>query len=444
MNQSYMKEKPILPLLLSLSLPMMLSMLVSSLYNIVDSIFVARISEEAMTALSLVYPVQNLITAIAVGYGIAMNAVIAHSLGANARKTADIAATQGTMFNIIHGIVVNILGLLLMPSFLRLFTSDPDVIRLGLQYTTITLSFSVIIMTSISFEKLFQAVGMMLISMAGMMAGCIVNIVLDPVLIFGYGPFPAMGIQGAAWATGIGQLVTLLLYLIAYVAKEMPVNLRLHHIKPQALICRRLYAIGIPSALSMALPSFLVSALNGILAGFSGNYVVVLGIYYKLQTFLYLPANGIIQGMRPLLSYNQGAAKQQRVRTIYRITCVLIAGIMGIGMIICQIIPAQLAGLFTNNSETITASAVALRMISMGFLASSLSVTSAGALEALGKGTMSFLISLLRYVVIIIPGAYLLSRQIGVTGVWHAFWIAESLTALAAFFIYRKTGRQTV
>lgn len=441
MDQTYMKEKPIFPLLMSMAFPMMITMLVNSLYNIVDSMFVAKISEDAMAALSLVYPVQNLIISIAVGFGVGMNAMIALFLGAGEKDRADAAATQGLVLNLIHGVVLSIAGIAIIPGFLRMFTEDRQVIQMGCDYGFIVFSFSVIIMASVTFEKLYQAIGKMVLTMAAMLSGCIVNIILDPVMIFGLGPVPAMGIQGAAWATGIGQTVTLLVFVIAYVRYPITVTLKRKYMKPEKSICTRFYAIGIPATLNMALPSLLVSVLNGILAGFSQSYVVVLGVYYKLQSFLYLPANGIVQGMRPLISYNYGAKEGKRVRKIYRTALGLIAAIMGTGTLLCQGIPGVLIGLFTENAETITAGTTALRVICMGFVVSAVSVTTAGALEAFGKGLQSFVISLLRYVIIMIPAAFLLSRVLGPSGVWHGFWIAELLTALAAFGIYKKEVR---
>lgn len=441
MDQTYMKEKPIFPLLMSMAFPMMITMLVNSLYNIVDSMFVAKISEDAMAALSLVYPVQNLIISIAVGFGVGMNAMIALFLGAGEKDRADAAATQGLVLNLIHGVVLSIAGIAIIPGFLRMFTEDEPVIQMGCDYGFIVFSFSIIIMASVTFEKLYQAIGKMVLTMAAMLSGCIVNIILDPVMIFGLGPVPAMGIQGAAWATGIGQTITLLVFVIAYVRHPVTVTLKRKYMKPEKGICTRFYAIGIPATLNMALPSLLVSVLNGILAGFSQSYVVVLGVYYKLQSFLYLPANGIVQGMRPLISYNYGAKEGKRVRKIYRTALGLIAAIMGTGTLLCQGIPGVLIGLFTENAQTIAAGTTALRVICMGFVVSAVSVTTAGALEAFGKGLQSFVISLLRYVIIMIPAAFLLSRVLGPSGVWHGFWIAELLTALAAFGIYKKEVR---
>lgn len=441
MNQNYMKEKPVFPLLMSLAVPMMLSMLVNSLYNIVDSIFVAKISEDAMTALSLVFPIQNLIAAIAVGFGVGINAVVAMSLGARDNKQANIVATQGLILSIIHGIFLTAVGILLMPKFLKIFTNDNYITNAALEYSTIVLLFSVIINSALTYEKIFQSVGKMTVTMVSLLSGCITNIILDPIMIFGFGFFPAMGIKGAAWATGIGQLVSLLVYLIAYAVSPINVKPSIKYIGLDKKVCCQLYSIGIPATLNIALPSLLVSALNGILASFSQSYVLVLGIYYKLQTFLYLPANGVIQGMRPLISYNFGAGEYQRVDKIYKTALSVVMTIMLAGTILNFTVPEFLISMFTQNSSTLGAGITALRIISIGFIASSFSVVSGGALEALGRGIHSFIISLLRYIIIIIPAAYTLSRTFGVTGVWNAFWITEFITAFAAYKIYKKYSK---
>ena len=321
MDQTFMKKKPILQLVLTMSLPMVISMLVNSLYNIVDSFFVAQISENAMTALSFVFPIQNLVNAVIIGFAIGINATIAFYLGAQDNSNADAAATQGILFNVIHGILLTILCIAIMPGFLGLFTSDTEVIDLGIKYSNIAFSFSIIIALGISFEKIFQSVGRMAVSMVSMLSGCIVNIILDPILIFGLGPAPQMGIEGAALATGIGQIVTVIIYIFIYIIRPIPVKIRRRFFTYQKGMGKKLYSIGIPAALNLALPSLLVSSLNAILTGYSQIYVVVLGVYYKLQTFLYLPANGIIQGMRPLIGYNYGAKEYKRVKQIYTPRC---------------------------------------------------------------------------------------------------------------------------
>ena len=264
------------------------------------------------------------------------------------------------------------------------------------------------------------------------------NIILDPILIFGLGPFPVMGIHGAALATGMGQALTLIYYLTVYIRRPIQVRIRRSCLRLTRQMAARLYAIGVPATLNLALPSVLISALNGILAAYSGVYILVLGIYYKLQTFLYLPANGFVQAMRPLIGYNYGAGEHKRVSQIYRIVLAMTSGIMLAGTVICLVIPGWLMGLFTHTPETVAAGETALRVISAGFLVSSVSVTSSGALEGLGKGTPSLIISLCRYLVLIIPAAFILSRIFGPVGVWNGFWVAEAATALVSLIVYRR------
>ena len=439
MDERFMRERPIFPLVMSMSLPMIVSMLVNSLYNIVDSFFVAQISEAAMTALSLVYPVQNFINAVAIGFGVGINAVISIALGAGDCRRADAAATHGMALSALHGLILTLASIAVMPLFLARFTTDPAVIQMGLAYSKTAFSFSVIIMLGLSFEKIFQAVGRMKVTMAALLTGCVSNILLDPVLIFGLGPFPELGISGAALATGIGQALTLLVYLAAYRLIPIPVRLRRDCLRPDATLDRKLYGVGVPAILNLALPSLLISVLNGLLSVYSQSYVVILGIYYKLQTFLYLPASGIVQGMRPLIGYNYGAGERGRVRQLYNATLCASGIIMAFGTVVCLLWAEPLMGLFTSQPDTIQAGGTALRIICAGFVISSVSVTSSGALEGLGKGAQSLVISLCRYVVVILPAAFLLCRTIGPDGVWHAFWITEAVTAGAAFWVYRRT-----
>ena len=413
MDQSFMKERKILPLVLSMSLPMVISMAVNALYNIVDSYFVAKLSEEAMTALALVYPIQNLITAIGVGIGSGINAGIAYYLGAKKQTTANQIATQGIALSVLHGILLTVLCTAGLWKFLKGFSADLEVNLMAITYGNRVLLFSVVITLGITFEKIFQSVGKMKVSMFSMICGCLINILLDPLMIFGIGPFPAMGIAGAAYATGIGQTATLLIYLIFYFADPIPVKIQLKYLKPEKHVISRIYAVGIPATLNMALPSLLISSLNGILSGFSEKYVLVLGVYYKLQTFIYLSANGIIQGIRPLISYNYGAGEKKRVEKIFRTALGLVLGVIRIGI-------------------------TALHIISFGFIVSGVSVTCSGALEGLGKGTPSFCIALLRYVIVIIPAAFLFGKILGANGVWLAFPVTEALTAVFAIILYQR------
>ena len=438
MNDTFMKEKPVFPLLTSMALPMVASMLVSALYNIVDSLYVARISEEAMTALSLVYPVQNFINAVAIGFSIGISALISLHLGAGNQEKADTAATHGMVLSLLHGIIASVAGIAVIPRFLRSFTTDETVIALGLTYARIAFLFSVIIMAAMAFEKIFQAVGCMKITMAGLSLGSVCNIILDPLLIFGIGPFPEMGIAGAALATGIGQMMQVVFYLIIYFVRPIPVHLRRSclHFNPRMGL--QLYSIGVPAVLNLALPSVLITFLNSLLAVYSQSYIVVLGIYYKLQTFLYLPANGIVQGMRPIIGYNYGAGEDARVKKIYNLTLAMTGTIMAGGTVLCLVFAGPLMNVFSSNPETIAAGQTALRIICAGFIVSSLTVTGSGALEGLGKGTESLIISLVRYIIAMMPIARVLCRLLGPTGVWHAFWVTEFISAGVALVAWKR------
>ena len=439
MNDTFMKTKPVFPLLVSMALPNVISMLVNSLYNIVDSLFVAQINEQAMTALSLVFPIQNFVNAVAIGFGVGINALVALYRGAGDHDRADAAATHGMALSVLHGILCTLAATAIMPGFLARFTADGTIVSMGVTYSTIVFLFATVNMASLAFEKLFQAVGRMKLTMIALISGCVCNILLDPVLIFGLGPVPAMGIAGAALATGIGQALSTGIYLVVYASTELPVRLRRACLKLDKELDTRLYSIGIPAILNLALPSLLVTFLNSLLAAFSGSYVVVLGIYYKLQTFLYLPANGIVQGMRPLISYNYGAGEHKRVRRLYQITLILSAAIMAAGTLGCLVASEPLMRLFTSTPETVEAGKVALRIICLGFVVSAISTTSSGALEGLGKGTQSLVISLCRYIVFIMPLAWVLCRQFGPVGVWNAFWATEVLSAIVSLIVYKKS-----
>lgn len=439
MNQNFMKEQKILPLIAAMSLPMVISMAVNALYNIVDSYFVAKISDDAMTALSLVFPIQNMVNAIAIGFGIGVNACIAFFLGAEKKDKADMSASWGVLLSLLHGILLTVVCIAVMPAFLRVFTKEENILNLAISYSNRVFLFAAAVNVGICYEKIFQAVGKMRVSMFSMMAGCVANIILDPLMIFGIGPFPAMGIQGAAYATGIGQCLTLAVYLLLFWLRPIPVKVQPGYLKKEGTLIGRLYRIGVPATLNTALPSVQISVLNQILSGFSGQYVLVLGIYYKLQTFIYLSANGIVQGIRPLVGFNAGAGEKKRVQDIFRTSLFLIMGIMLVGTVIAWVCPVQLFSLFARDAEAIRMGAGALRIISIGFVISSVSVTCSGVLEGLGKGTASLWISLTRYIVLMLPLAFLFSRIFRAGGVWYAFAVTEWLAAALSFFIWKRT-----
>ncbi len=437
MKQDMMREKPVLPLVVSMALPMTISMLVNSLYNIVDSFYVAKISEDAMTALSLVFPAQNLVNAVAIGFGIGINAVISYYSGKREKEMANTAATIGMALSVIHSILLGIACIGGMRWFLMQFTKSFEIIHLGNQYARIVFLFCIPHGLGIGFEKIFQAVGRMKAAMFSMLVGCIVNIVLDPIFIFGAGILPKMGIAGAALATGIGQATAFVIYLGMYLLyrKQMEVRICFKSLKGTKLLVTKIYGIGIPAILSLALPSAMITVLNGLLSEYSAAHVLVLGAYYKLQTFIYLTANGIVQGLRPICGYNLGAGEFKRVRDIYKTGLALISGIMLIGTLLSMAIPAQLIGLFTDNGETISLGVEALRIISIGFIPSGISVTVAGVMEGLGRGKESLGISLVRYLVAILPLSVLLCQFLGAAGVWCAFAVTEIIAAAVSFLL---------
>lgn len=438
MDQTFMKEKKILPLVMSMSLPMVLSMLVNSLFNIVDSFFVAKMSEDAMTALSLVYPAQIVQTAIAVGFGIGINVLIAYLLGAQQQERADYAATTGVVLSVLHGVAIIIVTRLGMPYFLGLFTKNDNVIDLGLRYSDIAFAFAPIVTIGVAYEKIYQSVGRMKETMVSMMVGFIANIILDPLMIFGIGFFPKMGMEGAALATGIGQIITLISYLTYYFVRPLPVKIDKRHMVWEKTLVSRMYSVGIPSMFNLALSSVLLAIVNGILSIYGDACVLVFGAYYKLQSFIYLPGGGVIQGIRPIIGYNHGAGEKKRVKAIFTTALIMTASIMVVGTVLCLAVPGWLMGLFTENAATIAIGDTALRVICLGFIVSAVSVTCCGALEGLGKGMPSLIISLMRYIIVIIPVAFVLSRVMNSPmGVWIAFPVTEFVTAVVAIIVYK-------
>lgn len=438
-----MGKKPILPLLLSMSFPPMLSMLIQSMYNIIDSIFVARLGEDALTAVSLAFPLQNLVLSVAVGLGVGLNAVIARNLGAGDVKEAENAAAHGMVLTAVHSVMFVLIGLFLTKPFFHMFTKNDAVFTMGCQYTYLVICFSAGSLFHIAVEKMFQSAGSMVIPMLMQGFGAIVNIILDPIMIFGLLGFPAMGVTGAAAATLIGQFSACILSVLLFL-KKGKIKLRLRGFRFRKNTVRNIYSVAVPSAVMSSLPSILVGTLNGILASVSQTAVAVLGIYFKLQTFVYMPANGVVQGLRPIISYNYGAGDQRRLTATIKTACCVIAGIMCAGMVLFIGFPEQIMRMFDAGKMMEEMGILALRIISMGFLVSALGITFSGTFEALGLGFHSLVISLLRQFIITIPLSVLLIRSAGVTGVWISFPVAEAIAAVAAVILFLYVWRKKI
>ena len=433
---------PVLSSLTRLAVPIMATSLIQMAYNMTDMIWIGRIGSSAVASVGAAGMYMWLSNGLAALAKMGGQVNVGHALGAsNSEEAAEYAsnALQLTLtLGIIYGLVC-ILGAKPLIHFFHL--NQAQVIRDAIYYLEITCGLVLFSFLNQTYTGLFTAIGNSRPVFLATTTGLVVNIILDPVLIFGLGPFPSLGIEGAALATGLGQTFSAILYLIFYMIAPISVKFRRAYFKPDFALCKKMYSIGIPASLNMALPSLLISSLNVILAGFGQSYVFVLGVYYKLQTFLYLPANGVIQGMRPLIGYNYGAKEHSRVNKIYQTSLILVLAIMAVGTVLCLCIPGTLIHLFTATPATIKIGSSALHIICLGFLVSSVSVTSSGALEGLGMGLPSLIISLCRYTLIIIPLAFLLSLLQGASGVWHAFWITEAITAIISYWIYHKKVR---
>lgn len=440
MTENQMGTREVFPLLMTMSVPAMVSMLIQSLYNIVDSMFVGRLSQEALTAVSLVFPLQNLVLAASVGLGVGVNASIARSLGEKNQTEADRAASHGLILTFFHIAAFILLGAFGSRWFVGMFTDSAEVLEMGCQYSYIVICFSGASMVHILIEKIFQSTGKMMMPMIMQSVGAGVNIVLDPILIFGLLGLPAMGVRGAAIATIIGQCCACSLALLFYVKKNCGVHIHIKGFRLEGSMVKRLYGVAIPSGMIMAMPSLLVGLLNGILAGISQMAVAVFGIYFKLQTFVYMPTNGLIQGMRPIISYNYGARDFQRMKkTLYCAMCVT-AVLMAAGTVLFLFGAEWILLMFGGTEAMLEMGIAAFRVICIGFLFSTLSVIIAGAFEALGQGGHSLIISLLRQMLIIPPLAFLLVRltDLGLIGVWITFPAAEIAAAVIAALLYRK------
>ena len=442
LSAAKMGSKRVFPLLMSMSLPPVLSMLVQSLYNIVDSMFVAKVSDSAYLAVLYAFPIQNFILSLAVGAGVGLNSYIARKLGAGDRDEADSAVTHGFLLAGVHSLLFVLLGLFFIEPFFRLFTDSAEVLSLGVSYTRIVVFLSCGTIFHITVEKIFQSVGRMVFPMLLQAAGAVINILLDPILIFGLFGFPAMGVEGAAVATIIGQMSAMLLSFLLFFFGKYDVGLRIRGFRFSMKTVRSIYAVAIPSTVMMSIASVLVMGLNAILGRFSEFAVSAFGSYYKLQTFVYMPASGLVQGMRPILSFNYGAKNRTRVMGTLRCSLLVVVLIMAAGTLLFMAAPAAVLGLFNASPEVLGIGIPALRILCTSFIVSSVGVVFSALFESLGMGKESLVISLLRQFAITLPLAFLLSIPFGLTGIWIAFPIAETAAALVSLLLFRRVRKR--
>lgn len=436
-----MGSTPMLRLILSMSLPTMFSMIIQAMYNIVDSVFVSNLGQDALTALSLAYPLQLMTISVAVGTGVGINSFISRRLGEKNQELANNGAANGIFISIISWLVFLLVGIFLTVPFFKLFNPTPGVMKYGVDYTSIILIFSVGVMVEIAIEKVLQATGNMIFPMIFQLIGAVSNIVLDPLFIFGIGPFPRMEVAGAAVATVIGQILAMIFAIYIFFFKKHAVQVHVRNFKPSLKIIKNIYAVGFPSIIMQSISSVLVVGLNAILMGFSEAAVSVHGIYYKMQSFVFMPVFGLNQGLMPIMGYNFGAKNKDRLHSAIRYGCIIAAFIMLCGTVIFWVFPAQILSLFNANDDILNMGIKAMRFISLSFLPAAIDIIFSTTFQAVGKGFSSMILSLLRQLVFILPAALVLSN-FGVNAVWFAYPIAEVGALIVAIFLYTRINKK--
>ena len=437
-EQNKMGVMPIRRLILHMSWPMMLSMFIQALYNMVDSIFVAQISEDAFLALSLVYPVQMLMIAICVGTGVGVNAVLSRRLGEGDRERACSVALNGFLLYFLTWLVFLVLGLLLGRPFMTLFTRDTVVAGYGVDYLTIVTVFSVGMCMQFAAERVMQATGNPKGPMVVQGIGAVINLVLDPIFIFDrVGPLPGLGlgVAGAAIATVLGQLVGMVVGFVL-VRRVTQIELHFRRLRPDRRAIADIYRIGVPAIIMQSLSTIMTMGLNKILGLFSATDVVILGAYFKLQSFIYMPVYGLTNGLVPVVGFNYGARSRSRITQAIRFSLVLSVSIMAVGMLLLLLVPALLMGFFTERPDTIAAGTAALRIVALSFPFAGLGVVLSSVFQALNRPILSLVISLLRQLILVLPVALFLCL-VDHTLVWWTFLLAEAVAAAVSLIFYR-------
>lgn len=444
MQENKMGVMPINKLVLSMSLPIMASMLVQALYNIVDSIFVAMISENALTAVSMAFPIQNLMIAVGVGTAVGMNALLARSLGEKDYEKVNKVAENGLFLGILSYLIFLVIGLFFAEAFFRSQTDIEEIIIYGTQYLSVCCCWSLGVFIQVMFERMLQATGKTVYSMITQGIGAIVNIILDPILIFGLLGLPKMGITGAAVATVIGQIVAAAVGIVLNQKKNPEVRLQLKGFRPDFGIIKQIYGIGIPSIIMQAIGSIMNYGMNGILIAFTPTATAVFGVYFKLQSFIFMPVFGLNNGVIPIMAYNYGAGNRERVTKTLKTTIIYAVSILTVGFVIFQIAPNTLLSLFNASDTMIEIGVPALRTISFSFILAAVCIACGSAFQALGKAVYSMINSIMRQLVVLLPAAYLLGQLGNINLVWWAFPIAELMSLTMTAIFMRKLYKDVI
>ena len=435
---------PINKLLLSMSLPMVASMMVQALYNIVDSMFVAQLSENALTAVSLAFPAQNLMIAVGTGTGVGINALISRSLGEKNKERANLIANNGLMLYVFSGILFAIFGVLGSELFFRAQTSDPEIIRLGTDYLRICCLLSVAIFLQFGFERILQATGRTFHTMLTQGLGAIINIIMDPILIFGLFGAPALGVKGAAVATVLGQIcaASLACWFNKKKNDDIVINPKKYHLQAHAV--KNIYAIGIPSICMASIGSIMTFGMNKILIAFTSTAAAVFGVYFKLQSFIFMPVFGMNNGMVPIIGFNYGARKPDRLMQTMKLATKYAMTMMTTGTIIFWAFTPQLLGIFNASEQMLEIGTPALRFISLSFLLAGFNIIRISTMQALGHGVISLTVSIMRQLMVLLPCAFIFSRVFGLNATWLAFPIAECVALIVTIVFWRKVYRNEI
>lgn len=443
-RENKMGTMPVNKLLITMSLPMMASMLVQALYNIVDSIFVARISEDALTAVSMAFPLQSLMISVAIGTCVGVNAILSKSLGEKNYTRANATAENGIFLSVVSYILFLIVGLTCVKPFYLSQTDNPAIIAHGIDYLSIVMVLSFGIFLQCMFERILTSTGRTFLTMITQGTGAIINIILDPIFIFGLLGCPRLGVKGAAYATIIGQIVAAIMALIYNMKKNPDVKISFKGFKPDGRLIKEIYIIGVPSIIMQSIGSVMTYTMNRILISFSSTAVAVFGVYFKLQSFIFMPVFGLNGGVVPIIAYNYGARKKDRMLATWKLAWLYATAIMLVGVILFEFCPGPLFSMFSASDNMIAIGIPALRIIGVHFPVAAYCIVTGSLFQSLGNSVYSMITSIMRQLVVLLPVAYVMSLLGNVNYVWLAFPIAEIMSAVVTTYFYRKMNRDII
>ena len=447
-QENKMGTMAIAPLLAGMAVPMMISMLVQALYNVVDSIFVARISQDALNAVSLAFPLQYLMIAVGGGTGVGMNALLSRSLGEKKQDQADQAANTGIFIFLLSAIVFGVCGFVLARPFFLAQTDIKPIVDYGTDYARICLGLSIGIFSQFCFERLLQSTGRTVYSMITQLIGAVINIIMDPILIFGLFGFPRMEVAGAAAATVLGQIVAAVIGLWMNLRFNKDIHLRLRAIRPDRFIVREIYRVGLPSIIMQSIGSVMTFGMNKILISFTDTATAVFGVYFKLQSFFFMPVFGLCNGLVPIVAYNYGARRPERITKTIKLGVIYATVILAAGFAVFQLLPGQLLDLFRSEEDAagdlLAIGIPALRIIAFSWLLAGFGIVSSSVFQALDHGLLSLICSVVRQLAVLLPAAFILARTLGLGAVWYSFPIAELFSCALCIICMRRVYRQDI